>query len=149
MKLNWGNALLIFFILYIGTLAVVVVKSTRIDHSLVVENYYDHDIKYQEKYDKLKNRNLLEQDLGISYEAAQNSIVFNFGTASEVKQADVEMYRASNKGVDFSHELKLDENNTSTFLLPKMITGKWKVKVEWKDSSRSYYKEKDIYINQS
>ena len=149
MKLNWGNALLIFFILYIGTLAYVVVKSKTIDHSLVVENYYDHDIKYQEKYDKLNNRNLLKQDLGISYKVEKNSILFDFGEGSSVQQANLEMYRASNKAFDFSQDLKLNENNTSNFELPKMKTGKWKVKVEWKDSSRSYYKEKDIYINQS
>jgi hypothetical protein len=145
MKINWGTALVIFFILYIGNLARVVIKSRTIDHTLVVDNYYDHDIKYQEKVDKINNRNLLAEDLNIDYKQQEKVLRLNFGEESAVTKASLQMYRASDKNADFvkSIETGVTETNIN---LPDLSVGKWKVKVEWSDKDRSYLKEKDIYI---
>lgn len=146
MKLHWGNALLLFFIVYVGGLIFVVFKSTTIDHTLVVDNYYEHDIKYQEKYDKISNRKLLDKDLMIKYNPADALINFDFSGTEMVQSAKVEMYRASNKFSDFQQPLHVNTEKSSTLQVDNLNPGKWKVKVEWSDADRSYYKEQDIYI---
>jgi hypothetical protein len=145
MKINWGTALLIFFILYIGNLVRVVIKSRTIDHSLVVENYYDHDINYQEKVDKINNRNLLAEDLDINYDQQDKVLKLAFGSDSHVTKANLEMYRASDKRSDFSKTIEAGVEETE-ISLPDLKKGKWKIKVEWSDNDRTYLKEKDIYI---
>lgn len=145
MKLNWGNALLLFFIFYVGTLAFVLYKSTTVDHSLVVDNYYEHDINYQQRYDKISNRKLLKHDLNIQYNQKSGEINFNFGPDANVIKADVEMYRASDKLADYSTSLDIFDADIYRIPVSDLQPGKWKVKVEWSDNERTYYKEKDIY----
>ncbi|GLR17187.1 FixH family protein [Portibacter lacus] len=145
MKINWGTGLLIFFILYIGNLVRVVVKSTTIDHSLVEENYYEHDIHFQEKLDKIKNRKLLAQDLNITYNQTEKKLKLDFGEQSDFKNAQVHLYRASDKSSDFNYSID-NTADAADIDLETLIPGKWQVKVEWADNARSYFKEQDIYI---
>ena len=147
MKISWGHALVIFFVLYISMLVGFVIKSTTVDHSLVVENYYDHDIAYQAKLDKITNRNLLDTDLRIQYMAAENNLALDFGPRSSVKKVEVQMYRASNKDLDFTKALAISDEKVYDLSLPEMLPGLWKVRVNWDDKDRSYFKEQDLYIN--
>ena len=147
MKISWGHALIIFFVLYISMLVGFVVKSTTVDHSLVVENYYDHDISYQAKLDKIANRHLLDSDLRIQYMVADNNLALDFGSLSTVKKVEVQMYRASNKDLDFSKPLAITDQKVYDVSLPEMLPGLWKVRVNWDDKDRSYFKEQDLYIN--
>lgn len=145
MKINWGTALVIFFTLYVGNLVRVVIKSRTIDHTLVVDNYYDHDIRYQEKVDKINNRNLLSSDLAIDYKQGEKVLKLNFGSESNVTSASLEMYRASDKSADFKREIETGVAQTE-INLPDLSVGKWKIKVEWSDNHRTYLKEQDLYI---
>lgn len=149
MKLNWGNALLIFFICYVSFLIFILAKSTQVDHSLVVENYYNQDIHYQEKYDKVNNRNLLKDDVKITYQPIGQIINFDFGSVQNVEEIDVQMYRASDVNSDFKKNIKVDQLNSYDLNLPELKNGKWTLKLEWKDNIRSYYKEEDIYISKA
>jgi len=145
MKLNWGNALLLFFILYIGLLVRIVIKSFQVDHSLVVNNYYEHDIRYQDKLDKISNRSLLTQDLRIKLNPTSNTLSLDFGSLPATQEAIVELYRASDQAADFTRVVR-DFKAQTLIQLGDLQPGRWKVKVEWKDLKRTYYKEKNIYI---
>lgn len=150
MKFNWGTALFIFFVIYIGLLVRIVIKSKSIDHTLVVENYYQHDIDYQKKVDKINNRSLLEDDLQIKYLQAKNQISFDFGdNFQSVKKASVQMYRASDKSLDFTKSIEQITGNIFEMDLPKLKHGRWKIKISWEDEARAYLKEQDIYISKA
>lgn len=147
MKINWGRALLIFFVIYIGLLVRIVIKSTTIDHSLVVENYYQHDIDYQKKVNKVQNRSLLPKDISIRYNAAGNEIAIDFGKDyAAIKNATLHMYRASDKNLDFDQEIPILDKEVYLMNLPKLKNGRWKLSVNWEDKNRAYLKEEDIYI---
>jgi hypothetical protein len=45
MKFNWGTGIAIFYIIFVVSLVFQVFKSRQYDHSLVVDNYYEEDIK--------------------------------------------------------------------------------------------------------
>ena len=75
---HWGHGLIIFFILYIGYLVGTVIKSRSINHNLVVDDYYAHDLAYQKMYvDASTNRQLLDADLVIEGQFQTN--LNNFG----------------------------------------------------------------------
>lgn len=145
MKFNWGTALLIFFILYIGNLVRVVIKSRTVDHTLVVEDYYSHDIAYQDKVDKIENRRLLKNDLNIQYKISDQTLILSFGDRDIVHNASLEMYRPSDKDSDFMKTIT-PKNHKAKINLADLQQGKWKVRVEWNDEYRTYLKEEDIYI---
>ena len=56
MKINWGTGIFIFYSLFVGALVFQLVKSFQYDNSLVVENYYEKDLNYQEQYNKIQKQ---------------------------------------------------------------------------------------------
>ena len=146
MKLNWGSALLIFFVVYIGVLVYVVFKSRTIDHSLVVEDYYQHDIRYQEKLDKQNNRQFLQKDLSIRFVNKEQLIRLDFGN-SKAEKAKVELYKPDNKSRDIKKEYNVPENGILDIKTNEILPGRWTVKVDWKDAQRAYYKEESVYVS--
>jgi nitrogen fixation protein FixH len=149
MKINWGQAILIFFVFYISLLVFAVFKSRTIDHSLVVKNYYDHDIAYQQRFDEVTNRKLLKDDLKITEELAQKTISLFFGPDANKITGEATFYRPSDPRDDISFEFKVDGPEAFKISTEKLKSGRWIVKVNWKDGLRSYYKEQDIYIQHS
>lgn len=121
------------------------VKSFGVDHTLVVEDYYQHDIKYQEKVDKIENRRLLAQDLGISVDPALKQLKLDFGHDALVSEANVHFYRPSDKGSDVNKSLS-QVTGLGTIDIGQLKEGLWKIKVEWTDKDRTYFKEQSIYL---
>ena len=147
MKINWGYAILIFFICYISLLIFTVMKSLTIDHSLVADDYYQHDITYQKKYDAISNRKFLKSDLDIRYNTGEKELNLDFGKEDVSVTGKVVFYRASSKRDDFGDEFRLINDRLYKLKTNQLRPGKWKVKVEWRDEEREYYKEEEIYIN--
>ena len=68
MKFNWGTGIAIFLILFIGALIWVLYQSRQVDNSLVSDTYYQEDLMYQKKYEKLENyAKLTEKVNTVSY----------------------------------------------------------------------------------
>ena len=92
------------FVFYVSYLIFLVFKSRTIDHSLVMDNYYQHDMTYQDHYDKVTNRQLLENDLLFRQDKASESLILNFGEAISIEKVVVDFYRPSNSALDFQKE---------------------------------------------
>jgi len=141
MKFNWGHGITLFYIIFVGTLATVLIKSFGVDHSLVVDDYYAKDIAYQSQYDKAQN-NLNSDQLQMKYnqESGQVEIVFKDQAAAS---GTIQFYRPSNKSLDFEVDITENTINVPVRHLP---VGKWKVKVDWTVADKDYYKEESFYF---
>ena len=51
--MNWGTGIAIFYGTFMVIMITFVIKSRSVDHSLVMDNYYEEDINYQSHMDKL------------------------------------------------------------------------------------------------
>jgi nitrogen fixation protein FixH len=138
-KFNWGHGIFIFFVFFVGTLITVLIASRRVDHSLVVDDYYAQDLAYQSQYNKVENN--LNDDL-LQIEMDKSSINFIFNT-DKISSGTIKFYRPSDKSLDF--DLPIAGNNI-TIEKSKLQKGKWKVKVDYSINNKPYYKEKEIFI---
>ena len=43
-KFNWGHGILLFFIIFVGSMLTVLWLSFGVDHSLVRDDYYDEEM---------------------------------------------------------------------------------------------------------
>lgn len=148
VKIGWGRGLVIFFILYISYLVVTVIKSTQVHHSLVIEDYYQHDIDYQKMYvAPIENRNTLASDLFIKVNAEDQLVNLDFGTLTHRLKGEILFYRPSDKSLDrrIDFNLKPEEQHIDV-PTNDLLNGRWTIKVRWEDDSMNYYKEEDIVI---
>lgn len=132
-----------FYTVFAGVLIFVVYKSTQVDHSLVVENYYDHDLAYQGHYDRLANTANLDEPLTLEWSSETKKFTLNFPTAmEETIGGEVAFYRPNNKSLDWGVPIAVDDRNNMELDLSKVPAGRWKVKVNWEAGGVPYFAER-------
>lgn len=146
MKFNWGTGLVIFFILFISTLAFVVYKSRQMDHSLVIDNYYDEDMKYQEHYNKVKNTAELQEKIKTTYSSGSPVVVLTFPVDSMTGPAfgQIRLYNPVSIKSDKTMDFQTDANGLFNVPVDGLASGRWKLKIDWKQGGKAYYQEEEI-----
>ncbi len=144
MKFNWGHGLTIFFILFVGTLIFLVIQSRKVDRALVVDNYYDKDIHYQAHKDKLRNTARLTKDIEVK--STKDELVIEFPKLAALS-GTIHFYRASDQSKDFRQKIKLDADGNMRIDTREMIQGTWVLKIDWVAEGKSYYSERQIYLD--
>ncbi|NRB59379.1 MAG: FixH family protein [Winogradskyella sp.] len=148
MKVNWGTAIVIAFIGFIGFIMYFVVNMAtddKYDHDLVVEDYYQQELAFQTDIDKEKNAKKLATN--ITWKKTNEGIVFTFPQELNIEniQGTVFLYRPSNKHLDIETPISLSNHN---LLIPdnRLLDGRWNIKIDWQHNNQSYlFKEAITY----
>ena len=146
MKINWGTAIVIAFIGFIGFILYFVISistDSTYDHDLVVEDYYQQELKFQNDIDKENNSKTLANN--ISWKKTSEGIVIVFPESLDIEliKGKVFLYRPSNKQLDFETKISLSNHN---LLIPdnRLLDGRWNIKVDWVYEGTSYMHKKEI-----
>jgi len=138
-QFNWGHGIFIFYVLFVGILVTAVIASTKVDRSLVLDDYYSLDLAYQSRYDEIEN-GLKDNSISIDYIASEDQVVIQSENPIE---GQVTFYRPSNKSLDFSQSIGI---NSTTINTEKMEAGFWIIKLRYTLNNKDYYKEQKLYI---
>lgn len=147
MKLSWGTWIAIAYSIFAGAMIFALVKSFSVDHSLVVEDYYAHDLAYQTQFDKEKNSLALQENLKISLLENERSVLIQYPADMKNVAGKILFYNPSDKKSDFSKDVQPGENNSQIIPLEKAKPGRWKVQVDWQADGKPFFKETEIYLN--
>ena len=145
---HWGYAITLFFIVYISYLVFLVFKSKTIDHSLVMDNYYQHDITYQDHYNKVTNTTLLGQEMNIKQDKNNQHLILNFENAEHVQDVKIHFYRPSDSSLDFTKEF-VSVDDSVIISTESVQKGNWELKVSWSDGQSQFYKSENLFIGKS
>jgi hypothetical protein len=148
LKLNWGTYILAAFALFMTFILYFVVKvqsDSKYDNDLVVEEYYKHDIHYQEEMQRVQNaQDLPNKPLVLQ---SENEVTITFPANFEPKKitGKVALYRPSNKKLDFQVKIALTE---PVLHIPKtkLVGGNWDINMEWQYEGIAYLTKETIYI---
>lgn len=146
MKFNWGTGIVIAFIAFISFIMYFIITmnvNKKYDHDLVIENYYQQELEFQNDLNKQQKGNDLDKN--ITWSKANVGIIITFPEAFEPNliTGKVFLYRPSNKQFDFEMPISLSEN---TLLIPdkRLLDGRWNIKVDWQYDGNSYLFKEDI-----
>lgn len=143
-KFNWGHGLVIFFILFVGTLGMVLYKSFSINRDLVKEDYYIDDLELKALIEKKQNANRLE-GFKIDYESADRVIYIQFPEGMS-PNGNIQLYRPSDKSKDIIFPIEVDSKGKCVIPISNIDKGLWRIKLDWTDGNNSYYKEEVFTI---
>lgn len=146
MKIHWGTGVAIVYGAFVLLMVGFVISARNVDHSLVMDNYYEEDLAYQSHMDKLANANALLTDLQIVEDAGSGNLLFTFPKDVQAVGGEIWLYRPSNTAQDIRIPIKTDQSNMMTIPTQDLMTGRWRVKVEWQGSGKEFYKEQEVYI---
>ncbi|AEE47920.1 FixH family protein [Haliscomenobacter hydrossis] len=146
MKFNWGTGIAVFYSLFVITMVYSVYRSTQFDNSLVSDQYYADDLKYQERFDKLSNAQSLKQDLEIQTAESGSQVELFFPGELGRVHGEIHFFCPSDQGSDFKVNIAPNLNHRQVISTSGLKSGLWRVKVDWSDGKKAYYKEEVIQI---
>ncbi|MBK6977843.1 MAG: FixH family protein [Cytophagaceae bacterium] len=143
--MNWGHKITLVYIGFVVFMLFLVVKSVmQKDIFLVSENYYEDEIAYEDKLNRMRNVKTLSEP--VSIEEKSDTLTLFLAKESEKGKGFVTFYRPSDKNMDFKLPLQVESNGFQKIYTGKYPKGLWTVKINWEIASKEYYLEKKIQI---
>lgn len=147
-KSKWGLGV---FALYGGfvifILSMIMYVSTQ-DIQLVAKDYYRKDLVYQNQIDRINRTNRLERKVTIDASSEDGNIIVQFPVdrVSEISGI-IKFFRPSNARLDFEVPIEVDSLGVQQIDSESIVSGFWKVKIDWTIDSVEYYYQEPLMIN--
>ncbi|MEM6396252.1 MAG: FixH family protein [Bacteroidota bacterium] len=145
MKFHWGHGIALFYCIFAGGMFFALFKSFSFDNSLVVDNYYEEDINYQQMRNRKANSRSLPQAVFIEKMEGKRYLVLPIDDLHGEPQGKVQLYRPESQKYDQFYELVLDRQGKFHIPTQNLLTGRWKLKLKWSCNKIDYYDEFDFY----
>ena len=144
MKFNWGHGIAIFFTCFVIFMLVLVVKAFQENIDLVTDDYYQEELDYQTRIDKIKNDQLLIVPVEIKSE--KGGINIQFPEFESNIQGEIQIFRPSDAKFDLIRAIETDVYYRQHISTSKLPGGFYKVKVSWEADGKKYYTEESVNL---
>jgi nitrogen fixation protein FixH len=145
MKFNWGTGILITIVIFFMAVVGIFIYSANLDINLVEENYYEKELAYQEKIDRIKNTEALEEEILIRLDNKILRVDFPEFFNGKKTEGHVLFYRPSDPAKDFTIPLELNDSSVQIIDASRLDPGRYMVKIDWTADGISYYFEEPIF----
>ncbi len=144
--MNWGNKLILVFVLFALFIGFLVFKCFNTKFDLVSKDYYKDELRYQDKIDGKLNAAEIS---GVKLEQANDIVTITLPKEQNGMKAEGEVffYCPTNSEKDKHIPLAIDADGKQ--LIDKKTLSKvgYKVKITWEINKKKFYSEKDLTIN--
>ncbi len=142
--MNFGKAIVLSFVLFAMFIGVLVTVCIREDVNLVSKDYYQDELEYQKKLDRIHNTNQMSQPPTIIAEKGRVSIVFE--KAYRVETGELKFSRPSSDKLDQRFELDPAGGNVQQFELRRWEPGLYRASLTWTTDGKDYFLEELIVL---
>ncbi|PZX51486.1 FixH family protein [Algoriphagus chordae] len=141
--MNWGTGIVLTIIGFVALIMTMVVISVRMDGiELVTENYYEEEIKYQDRIDDSNSAMQLDREV-ISYNSQSKVIELDLPNGTI---GSLQLFRPSDSSLDQKIKVEVTHTGKTEVSLDQLKTGYWKVQLNWSENGVDRYQEKKITI---
>ena len=142
----WPLGIIAAFVLLFVSIAVVIVIAATHRDTLVSENYYESELKFQGQIDsaaRAKNAGAT-----LVYEAAARRIVVFIPVAQRAANVsgNITLYRPSASGLDTQMLLAPGADGVQTVKVSELAPGPWLARVAWKSGGQDFYLETKFVV---
>ena len=143
--MNWGYKILFVYLSFITGILFLVFKSSSQKVDLVTADYYQKELKYEQKIDEAERAQSLSSPL--QYQVDGNRITIDFPGEMKGKliNAKTLLYYAADENRDSVYVLKTDSAKLVINLATK-DKGMYEIKMDWNVDSTRYYSEHKVFI---
>ncbi len=145
MKLHWGNYIAIFFFCFVVFMLYMVYKTFSINTELVSENYYDNELVYQQKIDKLSNTDSLHASVKVEQTADSLTFIFPNAFPDSAVSGTIRIYRPSDVSKDLFLPIAI-KSGKQFVLKVLLVKGNYIVHFDWLANGIAFYTEETVYI---
>lgn len=144
--MNWGNKLLVTFIVFGTGMTYLVYRSVNTNYELVEKDYYKSELRYQQVIDGTNLANQLNSTVKI--EQTDAGIILELPQEMKEKNifGEILFYCAYNQKKDKRFSLHPDENGIQVFQPTAISPGSYTVKINWSSEGKNYFSEKSLTV---
>lgn len=144
--MNWGTKITILYIGFVILIVSMVFISATNKSELVSKDYYEQELRYQDRIDALNNEQKLS--VTINYEIVDQFVILKY-LNSEIRKdfkGEVLFFRPSDSTKDLKIDLIFDKEGEQIISKDKLSKGVYKMCISWKNDKKVFYKEAIITI---
>lgn len=144
----WPAGIIVTFALFFaGTVGLVVMAcSQKVD--LVSADYYEQELKFQGRIDRVEQTQRTASHAAIAYDAASHYITVSLPPeqARLTVWGSIELYRPSAAKMDRAVRLAPDWDCNQRLDASGLAPGLWRVRVSWTAEKENYYLEQKVVV---
>jgi hypothetical protein len=142
MKFNWGTKIALVYLLFVAGILFLVMQSSRQKIDLVTPDYYEQEIKYQERIDQSKRAEALQGKLSVNVTGEIIALTFPEDHKGKQIKGHVWVYYPADETLDLKEDFDT-QDGSHQFTLPSddKRTGMCIVKTSWTTDGLDYYME--------
>ncbi|MBK6730551.1 MAG: FixH family protein [Bacteroidetes bacterium] len=143
--MNWGKSIVLAFVIFIGFIMYIVIRSAQESVDLVSEDYYNEELKYQDVIDA--EINTLPFKDSIRIEQIAQTIEMEFPDEIIVDaEGEIYFFRPNDIKLDKKILLQTDVNGLQIIGADQFIPGMYVVKVNWNKNGKTYFYQQNIFL---
>ncbi|TDO26435.1 FixH family protein [Sediminibacterium goheungense] len=141
--MNWGNKLMLVFIGFAALMATLVYKAVNTKYELVSKEYYQDELRYQDKIDGRKNAASIGE-LTVTYTKENLAIQFPKEMLGMEVKGEAWFYCKTAADKDIRLPLAPDREGIQIIERNKLPAEKYLLKISWEAADKKYYLEKEL-----
>jgi len=144
--MNWGNKLLITFVVFGGGMFYLVYRSVTTNFELVDKDYYKNELRYQDVIDGVKRANALSDVVKLTPTDEGLELQLPAEMRDQRIAGTVHFYCAYDAVKDKKFEVNTDASGKQLLNAKQITSGTYIVKINWNAGGEAYYTEKSITL---
>ena len=145
--MNWGNKLVLVFVVFGGMISYMVYRCMKTPVDLVNKEYYRDELVYQHVIDGTRKANALSGQVRLQ----QGSGMISLQLPVEMKNTNVNgnilFYCPSDEAKDRHLLLQVDTSARQEISTRNFLPGKYTVKIQWESRGVQYFTEQPFIIS--
>jgi hypothetical protein len=141
MKISWGTGIAIFYSFFVIAMLVFVYAATNQDISLVSDTYYEEDLSYQVKLDKIQRTNQLMHIFELSIEQNSTSISVTIPEELSHFKGNMTLFHPAYAILDQTYPIESNTQHKQFIPVQRLKKGRWLVKIDGENEGKNYYHE--------
>ena len=144
--MSWGIRITILYLSFVGLILTLVFLSSRQKVELVSKDYYEQELKYQNKIDAIKNINALSNAVLVTNHLGKVNIAFSEYFSNSKIKGTIYFFRPSDSSMDYKLDINPSANGIQTIETNRLIKGLYTLQISFDFEGKEYYKEESIFI---
>lgn len=145
--MSWGYKIAILYTGFVVLILTMVSLTMREKVDLVSKNYYEQELQYQDKIDKMERARSLKEPL--TWEVGREVLTLKFPeqNAGQKATGNIYFFRPSDASMDKTIPVAADADGMQNIPSSQLKKGLYKMQINWTVNKVEYYNEGIIQIH--
>lgn len=145
----WPYAIILVFVLFASYIGYMVQQAMRTTVDLVSPDYYQQELRYQQRMESVARTQALPAPVAVRYERSAQRLTLQLpaALAGQAVQGQLHFFRPSDQKLDFTLPFQpAGDSARQELRTGRLAAGHWRLRVDFTAAGQQYFIEKELSI---